>query len=25
LTAAKLPYAQANDLVRKAGGNPGRP
>jgi uncharacterized membrane protein YgaE (UPF0421/DUF939 family) len=25
LTAAKLPYAEANDLVRKAGGNPGRP
>jgi uncharacterized membrane protein YgaE (UPF0421/DUF939 family) len=25
LTAAKLPYAQANDLVRRAGGNPGRP
>jgi uncharacterized membrane protein YgaE (UPF0421/DUF939 family) len=25
LSAAKLPYAQANELVRKAGGNPGRP
>ena len=25
LTAAKWPYAQANDLVRRAGGNPGRP
>jgi uncharacterized membrane protein YgaE (UPF0421/DUF939 family) len=24
LTAVKLPYAQANDLVRRAGGNPGR-